>query len=88
MKHKVTIIPGDGIGPEVSLAAQRCINATGVEIDWHEKIAGQLAKQKTGQLLPDETIESIKQDRVAIKGPIITPIAGGVRSINVAIRKK
>lgn len=87
MKHKITLIPGDGIGPEVSLAAKRCIEATGVEIDWDELIAGQAALDKYGQLLPQNVLDSVKKNRVALKGPIITPIGTGFRSVNVAIRQ-
>jgi len=84
--HRVTLIPGDGIGPEVSNAAKRCIEATGVKIAWDECLAGEDALREKGELLPKETIDSIKKNRVALKGPIITPIGGGFRSVNVAIR--
>lgn len=87
MKHKITLIPGDGIGPEVSLAAKRCIEATGADIEWEEVIAGQEAQEKYGDVLPDEVLDSIKRNKVALKGPIITPIAGGFRSVNVALRQ-
>lgn len=86
MEHKITLIPGDGIGPEVSLAAKRCIEATGVKIQWEEAIAGQVAYEKTGDLLPQSTIDSIRKNKVALKGPIITPVGYGFRSVNVAIR--
>jgi len=87
MARKITLIPGDGIGPEVTEAARRCIEATGVEIEWEEVIAGQDAKDKLGSILPDEVLVSIKKNRVALKGPIITPIGEGFRSVNVAIRQ-
>ncbi|MCM8797148.1 MAG: isocitrate/isopropylmalate dehydrogenase family protein [Candidatus Omnitrophica bacterium] len=87
MTHKVTLIPGDGIGPEVTFAARRCIEATGVKIEWEEAIAGEEALQKTGELLPEETLESIKRNKVCLKGPITTPIGSGFRSVNVAIRQ-
>ncbi len=87
MTHKVTLIPGDGIGPEVTLAAKRCIEASGVKIEWEEAIAGEEAEKKFGQLLPDSTLESIKRNKIAIKGPIITPVAYGFRSVNVALRQ-
>ena len=80
MKHKATLILGDGIGPEVISATQKCIGATGVEIDWQEIEAG--SKNI------DKIIESVKKNRVALKGPIITPIGKGFRSINVALRQK
>ena len=87
MSYKVTFIPGDGIGPEVAGAAKQCIDATGVKINWQEAIAGQEAIDKFGTPLPKETIDLIKKNKVAIKGPIITPIAGGFRSVNVAMRQ-
>jgi len=86
MAHKVTLIPGDGIGPELAAAARRCIDATGVKIEWVEALAGQDALDRFGTLLPDATIESIKKTKVALKGPITTPIGSGFRSVNVAIR--
>lgn len=87
MAHKITLIPGDGIGPEVTQAAKRCIEATGVKIVWDEVIAGQEAKEKFGDILPHTVLDSIKKNRVALKGPIITPIGEGFRSVNVAIRQ-
>ena len=86
MVHKITLIPGDGIGPEVTEAARRCIEATGVKIAWEEAIAGQTALDKTGELLPKATLDSIRKNKVALKGPIVTPIGEGFRSVNVAIR--
>ncbi len=87
MAYKITLIPGDGIGPEVTDAARRCIEATGVKIEWEEAIAGQVALDKVGELLPKKTLESIKKNKVALKGPMITPIGEGFRSVNVAIRQ-
>lgn len=87
MKHKITLIPGDGIGPEVSLAAKRCIDATGAQIEWEEVIAGLCAQEKYGDILPQITLDSVKRNKVALKGPISTPIGGGFRSVNVAIRQ-
>ncbi len=86
MKHKITLIPGDGIGPEVSLAARRCIDATGANIEWVEVVAGLSAQEKYGELLPQNVLDSVKENKVALKGPIMTPIGGGFRSVNVAIR--
>jgi len=86
MSYKVTLIPGDGIGPEVADAARRCIDATGVEIDWELAYAGSDALEKTGELLPKSTLDSVRKNKVALKGPIITPIGEGFRSVNVAIR--
>ncbi|MBU1061132.1 MAG: isocitrate/isopropylmalate dehydrogenase family protein [Candidatus Omnitrophica bacterium] len=86
MAHKVTLIPGDGIGKEVSLAAKRCIDATGVAIEWEEKIAGEEAIAKFGSVLPEEVLDSVRKNKVAIKGPIITPVGKGFRSVNVQLR--
>jgi len=87
MSYRVTIIPGDGTGPELSLAAKRCVDATGVKIEWEEVEAGQIALDKYGQILPQAALDSIKKNKVALKGPIITPIGTGFRSVNVAIRQ-
>ncbi|PIP68532.1 MAG: isocitrate dehydrogenase [Candidatus Omnitrophica bacterium CG_4_9_14_0_2_um_filter_42_8] len=87
MSHKVTLIPGDGIGREVSLAAQRCIDATGVKITWEEQIAGEEAVAKYGTVLPVQVLDSVRKNKVAIKGPIITPVGKGFRSVNVQLRK-
>ncbi len=86
MKHTITLIPGDGIGPEVSLAAKRCVEATGVDIAWEEFIAGEEAIKKFGTPLPQNIIDSVKKNRVAIKGPIVTPVGSGFRSVNVQLR--
>ena len=86
MPHKVTLIPGDGIGREVSLAARRCVDATGVRIEWEEQIAGEEAAAKFGTVLPDQVLDSITRNKVAIKGPIITPVGKGFRSVNVRMR--
>ncbi len=86
MSRKVTLIPGDGIGVEVSLAARRCIDATGVKIEWEEVIAGEAALKQSGELLPQNVLDSVKKNKLALKGPITTPIGGGFRSVNVAIR--
>ena len=85
--HKVTLIPGDGIGPEVTEAARRCIEATGVVIEWEEKEAGAKVLDKQGTPLPDEVLKSIRRNKVALKGPITTPVGYGFRSVNVALRK-
>ncbi|MBU1888153.1 MAG: isocitrate/isopropylmalate dehydrogenase family protein [Candidatus Omnitrophica bacterium] len=86
MSYKVTIIPGDGIGKEVSLAARRCIDATGVKITWDEQIAGKEAIVKLGTVLPRQVLESIRKNKIAIKGPITTPVGKGFRSVNVQLR--
>jgi isocitrate dehydrogenase (NAD+) len=85
--HKITLIPGDGIGPEVTDAARRCIEATGVKIEWEVAFAGEEARRKSNDLLPKETLDSIKKNKVALKGPITTPIGSGFRSVNVALRQ-
>ena len=86
MKYTITYIPGDGMGPEVALAAKRCIDATGVQIEWEEKQAGVDIMDKCGTPLPEDTINSIKKNKVAIKGPITTPVGKGIRSVNVLLR--
>ena len=88
MAHRVTLIPGDGIGPEVADAARRCLEATGVKFEWDERMAGDAAIAKFGTPLPEETLESVRKNRIAIKGPITTPIGTGFRSVNVALRKE
>jgi len=87
MKHRITLIPGDGIGPEVAAAVVRIIEASGVEIEWEEHIAGQQALDKFGQTLPEELLESIKRNKVGLKGPITTPVGKGFTSVNVGLRK-
>jgi isocitrate dehydrogenase (NAD+) len=86
MAYTITLIPGDGIGPEVSLAAKRCLEATGVSFKWEEFVAGEEAIKKFGTPLPAEIIESVKKNKVAIKGPIVTPVGSGFRSVNVQLR--
>jgi isocitrate dehydrogenase (NAD+) len=88
MKHRVTFIPGDGIGPEVARATQRVLEATGVQFQWDTAIIGSQAQEKFGTPLPDEALESVKRNKVAIKGPVTTPIGSGFRSVNVALRQK
>ncbi|HOJ78260.1 MAG TPA: isocitrate/isopropylmalate dehydrogenase family protein [Bacillota bacterium] len=86
MVHKITLIPGDGVGPEQTAAARRVIEATGVKIDWEVHDAGVDVMEKYGTPLPDAVIESIRRNKVALKGPITTPIGTGFRSVNVALR--
>src|SRR5437588_8086117 len=88
MAHKVTLIPGDGIGPEVTGAAIRILEASGVKIEWENINAGSEAFQKYGEYIPKELALSIERTGVGLKGPITTPIGGGFASINVALRKK
>ena len=87
MSYKVTLIPGDGSGPEVIAAAKRVLEATGVAIEWEQAEAGAAMIEKYGTPLPDETIESIRRNGVALKGPVTTPVGTGFRSVNVAMRK-
>jgi isocitrate dehydrogenase (NAD+) len=87
MTYRFTLIPGDGIGPEVTAATIRAIAATGVEIQWREVATGAAAVAAFGTPLPDETLASIVEDRIALKGPITTPVGHGFSSVNVAIRK-
>jgi isocitrate dehydrogenase (NAD+) len=87
MPHTITLIPGDGTGPEISEATARVLEATGVDFDWDVREAGIDAAEQYGSVLPDEVIESIRRNKVAIKGPITTPRGGGFRSVNVALRK-
>ncbi len=87
MSYTVTLIPGDGIGPEVTDAMRRVIEASGVRIDWDVQEAGEKTIAQYGTPLPDQVLESIRKNRVGIKGPITTPVGKGFRSVNVAIRK-
>src|SRR2546426_8642859 len=85
--HRITLIPGDGIGPEVASAVVRIIEASGVEIEWKKHIAGQPALDKFGAALPESLLESIKRNKVGLKGPITTPVGKGFTSVNVGLRK-
>lgn len=87
MKHTITLIPGDGIGPEIVSATVKTIEATGVEIEWETQIIGAHALEKFGTTIPDESIESIKRNKVALKGPLTTPVGKGFTSVNVGLRK-
>ena len=87
-RHRVTTIPGDGIGPEVAAAARRVVDAVCPGIEWVERSAGSVALAEHGDLLPDATLASIRDTRVAIKGPITTPVGTGFRSVNVALRQE
>ncbi len=88
MAYSVTFIRGDGIGPEVAKATQTVIDATGVQIDWSIEDAGVDVMEAYGTPLPDRVLESVRKTKVAIKGPITTPVGSGFRSVNVAIRKE
>jgi isocitrate dehydrogenase (NAD+) len=87
MKHKITLIPGDGIGPEVAEATLKVVEAAGIEVEWERLNAGADAFERYGKYLPDEVLESIRRNHVAIKGPVSTPIGEGFPSINVTLRK-
>ena len=87
MEHVVTLIPGDGTGPEVIAAARKCIEATGVKIKWEVMEAGAGVMDKYGTPLPEKVLDSIRKNGVALKGPITTPMGSGFRSVNVALRK-
>jgi len=86
--HRVTLIPGDGVGPELSEATRRVLEATGVDLEWDVQDAGADVMERFGTPLPDPVLESIRETRVAIKGPITTPVGSGFRSVNVALRKE
>ena len=88
MSHVVTLIPGDGIGPEITAATRKVLQATGVKFDWDEQVAGMAAVDRSGDPLPDATIESIRRNHLALKGPLTTPVGGGYRSVNVGLRKE
>jgi isocitrate dehydrogenase (NAD+) len=88
MTHKITLIPGDGIGPEVTNATVRILEATGLKFEWEKFQAGAEAYEKYHEYIPKELLQSIERTRVALKGPVTTPIGGGFASINVELRKK
>ncbi len=88
MSYPVTLIPGDGIGPEVSAAARRAVDATGVSIDWQVAELNPEIIRKTGQSLPEHVVESLERTGIGLKGPVTTPIGEGYTSVNVALRKR
>ncbi len=85
--HKATLIPGDGVGPEITQAAKRVLEATGVSFEWDIQNAGEEVYQKEGTPLPDRVLESIRKNKIALKGPITTPVGSGFRSVNVLLRQ-
>jgi isocitrate dehydrogenase (NAD+) len=87
MAHRVTLIPGDGIGPELAEATRGVLEATGVGFDWEVVDAGEAVMERYGTPLPDHVLESIRRNRVALKGPITTPVGEGFRSVNVTLRQ-
>jgi isocitrate dehydrogenase (NAD+) len=87
LKHTITLIPGDGIGPEVSSAVVRILETAGLDVEWESHLAGVLALERHGSPLPDELLASIRRNKVALKGPVTTPVGGGFTSVNVGLRK-
>src|SRR5438128_3203450 len=88
MTHKVVLIPGDGTGPELTEATRRVLEATGVDFEWDLREAGaDVMDRHGGNPLPEEVLDAIRETGVALKGPITTPVGGGFRSVNVALRK-
>ncbi|HEY9015191.1 MAG TPA: isocitrate/isopropylmalate dehydrogenase family protein [Gemmatimonadales bacterium] len=88
MTYDVTLIPGDGIGPEITAQTVRVLEATGLRFNWDEELAGVAAVEATGTPLPDATVESIRKNALALKGPLTTPVGTGFRSVNVGLRKE
>ena len=88
MNYTITLIPGDGIGPEIAEAARKVIDASGVEITWERVEAGEAIMAEFGTPLPDYVLESVKKNKVALKGPLTTPIGKGFRSVNVTLRQE
>jgi len=86
--HNIVLIPGDGIGPEVAEAAQRVLGATGVRIDWDRVECSEKVIRETGESIPTPVVKAIERHKLALKGPVTTPIGGGYQSVNVALRKK
>ena len=87
-RHTIVLISGDGIGPEVTAAARRVIDAAGVDFDWVPMPAGEAAAKTDGDTLPEKTLDAITRHKVGLKGPVGTPIGKGFRSVNVTLRKK
>jgi isocitrate dehydrogenase (NAD+) len=87
MKHTITLIPGDGIGPEVSSAVVTILERAGLDVEWESHLAGVEALERTGSTLPEELLASIRRNKVALKGPVTTPVGGGFTSVNVGLRK-
>jgi isocitrate dehydrogenase (NAD+) len=85
--HTITLIPGDGIGPEVTGAVVKILETAGLEVEWESHLAGVLALEAHGKTLPDELLDSIKRNKIALKGPVTTPVGGGFTSVNVGLRK-
>ncbi len=86
--HRVTLIEGDGIGPEVVVAARRALEAAGADIQWEPVAVGVTAKESFGEALPPAALESLKRNQVGLKGPVTTPVGAGIPSVNVGLRKE
>src|SRR5580765_2020154 len=86
-KHRITLIPGDGIGPEITSAVVKIVETAGLDVDWESHLAGASAIEKHGSPLPSELLDSIARNKVALKGPLMTPVGGGFTSVNVGLRK-
>src|SRR2546430_13825276 len=87
MSRQVTLIPGDGIGPSITAATVRIVEASGADLQWDTQLAGQAGVARYGDPIPESTLDSIKRTKLALKGPLETPVGEGYRSINVALRK-
>jgi isocitrate dehydrogenase (NAD+) len=87
MTYRATLIPGDGIGPEITAETLKVLDATGIRFEWDEQVAGVAAVEKSGTPIPEATLASIKERKLALKGPLTTPVGTGFRSVNVALRK-
>ena len=87
MKHRITLIPGDGIGPEVTAAVVTILERAGLDVEWESHLAGATALERHGATLPKALLDSIKRNKVALKGPLTTPVGGGFTSVNVGLRK-
>ena len=87
MRHTITLIPGDGIGPEVTAAVVKILERAGLQVTWEPHLAGVAALEKQGATLPAELLDSIRRNKVALKGPVTTPVGGGFTSVNVGLRK-
>jgi isocitrate dehydrogenase (NAD+) len=86
-KHRITLIPGDGVGPEITSAVVKIVETAGLDVEWETHLAGASAVDKHGSTLPDSLLESITRNKVALKGPLGTPVGGGFASVNVGLRK-
>ncbi len=88
MGYRITLIPGDGIGPEITEVTKKCIEAAGVDVEWDVQQAGECAIKKYGTPIPDDALESIAKNRICLKAPLTTPVGSGFRSVNVYIRQR